>query len=852
MDNQHIEIAREDIRAIEYAFRSNPSIPKTPQRNRSGHGSALKNALANTVSNIISNRREIGVDTDALIVIELSSGEAMPSLEILHSKFNLEIVEETKKGNGMKFVIQFASQNDIAIFENERALWESDYNQDTIVLTYPQRRELFACIETIRPLSPEDRTGKRLENAIAQNQLPDGLFAVDIDVWFDGDTSKRMEIQRKIQQALGTTGSSLCGDLFVIPNLLLGRARVNRFTLEALRKLDLIAQVDFPIGTLSTEQCDLYATDFVPAVNNTLDENAPLACVVDSGVFSGNPLLSSLIVAEEDFDLSEETTSDLNGHGTGVAGIVAYGDFCDFDEENRVFKPLVRICSGKVMHDNGMGGVVFNDDKRPEQLVSEAINHFNKEYNCRVFNLSSGDSDRIYGGGRQMAWASMLDKISRELDVVIIVSAGNVSLPNVPSFYNREDLMKQTRDQLLCDEHRLIDPATTALGVTVGSITRYAEPDNPSGLTTVPLSAGKEGYPSVFTRTGEGVNGAIKPDFVDYGGNFAIRQLGSDDIRWGANRALNEPTLNNTIDKVFKGWQGTSFAAPHVTHIAARLQRALYAQLEEEPSANLIRALLASSAKYVQREWLDAIVPVGHNANKNKQTQDWRLRLSGYGRVDDTTLFTDRNHVTLFTEESLDLRQIHLYKIPVPTEFLTLKANKRISIGFAYNPPTRLSRKDYIANSLWFEVFRRLDADMLLGYFDALRKYNSEKRKRGTDVDTSEIDGYIDDFSNKHSSSLFKPGSTEIRNSTLQQRVWETGKSGGSALNWDGNEPFIHVLVTGKERFKHPDEAMPQPYALAITFSYESEADIQLRQKISEQVKIRQREQIRTRTQIQV
>jgi hypothetical protein len=39
---------------------------------------------------------------------------------------------------------------------------------------------------------------------------------------------------------------------------------------------------------------------------------------------------------------------------------------------------------------------------------------------------------------------------------------------------------------------------------------------------------------------------------------------------------------------------------------------------------------------------------------------------------------------------------------------------------------------------------------------------------------------------------------------------------------------------------------------LAITFSYESEADIELRQKISEQAMLKQREQVRVRTQIQV
>lgn len=843
MDNQHIEIAKEDIDAIEYAFPSNPTVPKPPKRNRVSHGCALKASLSNAVTTITNSRNEIGVDADALLVLELSSGDAAPNIDILQGKFNMVVVEETKLDSGTKYVVQFADKKDIAIFESERDLWETDSQQDSAVLTDAQRRDLFACIETIRPVSPQDRTGRRLNIAIAADRLPDGFFNVDIDVWFDGDISRRNFIQGRINQALGTTGSKLCGDLFVLPNLLLGRAKVNRFTLEALRKLDLIAQVEFPFAALSIEQCELYGADFIPAVDNTLDNNAPLACVLDSGVFSGNPLLSPIIVAEEDFDLIEETTADQNGHGTGVAGIVAYGDFHDFDKTNRIFKPLVRICNGKVMHnvktDSG-DETAFEETKRPEQIIDEAIRHFHSNHNCRIFNLSCGNVYATYNGGRQMAWASLLDELSRELDVVIIISSGNVPNPNIPDFSDRDDLMNKTRDQLLSNEHRLIDPATSALGVTVGSITRYEEPENPSGIMTVPLSVGKKGYPSAFTRTGEGVNGAIKPEFVDYGGNLTIRQLGSTDVHWGINRALNEPTLNNSIDRVFKGWQGTSFAAPHVTHIAARLQRALQTQLGEEPSANLIRALLASSAKYIEKDWLEAATPIGFSG-KTRQKQEWRLRLSGYGRVEDTTLFTDRNNVTLFTEEALDLRQIHLYKIPVPTEFLKLSAAKRIAIGFAYNPPTRLNRKNYIANSLWFEVFRRIDVENLLSYKGKKEKSNEDAAEQ-----------IMEDFTSKFGAKDFLPGYTEVRNSTLQQRVWDKTAQGGADLLWEENDPYIHVLVTGKARFKHPAEQEAQPYALAITFSYQGEADIQLRQKLSEQVRIKQREQIRTRAQIQV
>lgn len=831
----HIEISKEDISQWEYKFRPFPGAPAPPIRNVRAHGQSLGRHLSDVIREVADMRINMGVESDKLLVFELA-GEGM-ELDIEQLlKLKLSVVEEITNADGSsKIVVQFENRSDIDTFEHERKLYESD-SMEKGILTPTQRKEVFSCIEGIRKVSPEDRTGKRLSVVIAENRLPDGMFFVDIDVWHNGNSANKFVAETVVKSALGTGESCLMGDLFALPNLLLGRVKVNRYTLEVLRELDLIAMVDLPIGVVLDEQCELYAKNFIPRLNDKLDDQAPLACVIDSGVFSGNPLLSSVIVGEEDFDLTENTPSDTSGHGTGVAGIVVYGDFHNYDRENRIFVPLVRICNGKVMHrDTSYDQTVYRSDKRPEQIIGETIRYFHKEYHCRIFNLSSGDIERVYSGGRQMAWAAVLDEIARELDVVIVISAGNVAYPEIPTFMDREDLMAKCRDQLLSGKHQLIDPATSALGVTVGSITRYAEPEGEPSRPT-PISVGNEDYPSVFTRVGEGVGGAVKPEFVDYGGNLALTQLYTNFPRWRSNRALNEPTLNNTIDRVFKGWQGTSFAAPHVTHIAARIERALQIQMGEAPSANLIRAMLASSAKYRAYQWLMNAAPLNHMGNN--QHQRWRLRLSGYGKVDDSTLFTDRNHVTLFAEDELDLRKIHIYKIPVPREFLSLKTTKRIAIGFAYNPPTYLNRKAYIANRLWFEVFRRIDIEALLqqkGKGGANRENNAEKM--------------IEDFSRQHGAQFF-PGFTEIRNSTLQQRVWEKRERGGGDLLWEDNDPYIYILVTGKEKFKHPHVSVAQPYALSITFSYENEVDIQLREKLVEQVRIKQRERVRTRVQI--
>lgn len=839
----HIEIMREEI-VKSYRFTPFRNPPRPPIRNNVEHGQKLKFEITNSLESIKSRRRDIGIQSENLVVLELVSEAMSPDiLENMLRKFNLYLVEETDlpNTNNSRLLIQFENVSSLISFNNERGLWENNSKEDAILTVY-QRGKLFSCIENIRSVSREDRIGIRLKKYIEDpTAMPEGLFVVNIDIWFNGETNTVFEVENQIKQAMGTTGSKLLGDLFSTPSLLLGRAFVNEYSLNALLDLDIIATVELPFSAVSTEPYELFKTDFTPIAHDDLDENAPLATVLDSGVFTGNPLLENVVVAEEEFDTTENTTTDMNGHGTAVAGIVVYGDF-DACLSSRVFKPLVRICNGKIMHNESgfyKNAPCFPEDKRPEQIVKEAIEYFYKEYGCRIFNLSAGDSDHVYTGGRQLAWAEMLDQLSKQLDIVIVISAGNVSNPKINDFLSRNELMEKCRDQLFYPEHRLIDPATSALSVTVGSITRFDEPEatpNRAGR----ISVGKKNYLSVFTRIGKGVNRAIKPEFVDYGGNYGVHQISRGNTKWiTTDRKLAEPTLHNGNDHIFKGYCGTSFSAPHVTHVAARIERALEAQIKNAPSANLIRAVLANSARCTPEmiKWAEESKDPLYTGKTNPK-QERLLRLMGFGKVDDSLLYSSDNDVTLIAEDRLELRSFHLYKIPVPEEFLKVKAEKSISISLSYNPITRMSRKDYLTNNLWFEVFRKIDENTLLQY----------KAKKASDQDEDE------DLSNLPDSNKadFSPGYTEIMKGTLQQRVWQKGPRGGKDLLWDENEPCIYVLVTGKERFKYAEQEVPQDYALAITFSYTGKDDIKLYNSIKNNVRIRERAAQRERARSQI
>lgn len=833
----HIQIERQEI-VSKYRGRSNPTAPKPPTRSHIQHGKKLSSELSQASEFILSTRRDLGIQTDSLMVLEISS-EALPSeiLELLLNRFNLYLVEETliTGTNNSKLIVQFENRAAIDQFNAERALWECDEHIDSEFLTYAKRRDLFQCIDAIRSMSREDRIGLKLEKFMENIPANTGFFIVNIDVWFNNDRSKIREIQRQIQQALGTQGSQLLGDLFEISGLLLGRVKVNEFSLNALLNLDIVCLVDLPYEPISPEPFELYSHDFTPIVNDTLDDNAPLAAVLDSGVFTGNPLLRTVVIAEEEFDTTEHTTTDLNGHGTGVAGIVVYGNFHN-SVESRIFTPLVRICNGKIMHDE-FGNPYFPKDVRPEKVVKDAITYFHNTYGCRIFNLSAGNGECIYQGGRQFPWASMLDDLSRELDIVIVISAGNVPNPLINQFSSRDELMKKSRDQLFDPEHRLIDPATSALNVTVGSITRSSEPAIPRGVMGNHISAGLKNYPSVFTKIGKGVNKSIKPDFVDYGGNYSLRQMAGGINRWFmTDQNLMEPTLNHTTEKIFKGYCGTSFSAPHVTHIAARLERALERQLGQKPSSNLIRAMLANSAHCSDEmeTWGMDSIDEHYNGLDNPK-RERLMRLNGYGKISEQSFISTDNTVTLFAEDKLPLRSFHLYKIPVPENFLKVRAEKSITISMAYNPVTRMSRKEYLANNLWIEIFRRIDEETLIKY----------KAKRETSTDTEEDFKKLPDA---YKIKDFSPGYDALQKSTLQQRRWHKSALGGSDLSWPGNdEPYIYILISGKERFKYAQQEQPQPYALCVTFSYDSEENIDLYNQLRNNVRLKEIEKIRTK-----
>jgi len=809
---QHIEIERQpeepERRKRKPFFR-----PVVPPPDRREHGNTLANAMIASVEETSRQRQSLGIDPNRLVVLEFNTVN-YDTRDAFADRFQAQVVDESvseeDERTRLRTVVQFPSAETIAAFRREISAYQGE-PVPTAVLPPRGRERFFDSLERVATVSAEDRMGKRLK----REGFPDAdRFFLDVDLWRPDDERRARDILSEFRTVCEQAGSRIVDEVHT-ESLLLLKVDATRAFGEQLLGLDLVAHVDLP-PTVAAGYTRFF--EEFPPLDETQqpDEDDPLLCVVDSGVVSGHPFLRGWVVAERDFDTGENTEVDQNGHGTSVAGLGVYGDIANCIEAAS-WHPKVRICSAKVLRneenpiDPSRPRAVFPDQNRVEHTIEKAFRHFHDEWGCRVFNLSVGDDLAPYEGGRQFPWAEKLDELARELDVVIIVAVGN-RYPEIPvAEGGLRQIQSAVRDQILTPEHRVCNPGTAALAITVGSLAR-------NDLTTLQIGGrtfniadavpgSPKGGPSPFTRAGPGCtyrtdNESIKPELVDYGGNYALQRMGTAGFRWNDSHFLvGEPTIIREQNGRFIGSRtGTSFACPHVAHMAALAERSLDRLLGQAPSANLIRALVASTAcvPACGAEWL--------------VDEDTAHRLIGYGQAKlDRVVWSSEHSVQLVTESELEEDRLHFYQIPIPPSFLAAKGQRGMAVALAYDPPVRSSRKEYLARTMFVDVFQGLTTQEVSRYKAAFQ---------GTGQPPSAPSGAALDF---------RPPSTVPQWSTLQVRQITWTRAPRLRTNAAGDQN-LHIVVGCQRRFLSGLDTR-QRYGLVVNFWHSGE-DVRLYQEL--------------------
>lgn len=653
----------------------------------------------------------------------------------------------------------------------------------------PKYANILYALEAFDHWTSEDRMGWALRREGLPAQEP---FILDVELWPLGQRVEREAMTTTFEVWLANEGAAIL-DRINAEDFVAYRLRLSRKQAEALlkhrdvRSADLPPRLGLELGIMQLDIQDV--SQSAPPVD------APLVAVLDSGIAESHPLLATALGDAQGFLLPDKTSHDDDGHGTIVSGIALYGDV-EACAQAKEFIPQLRLLSGRVLDHKAE-----SDARFIENIVDEAVRYFHENYGCRIFNLSYGNLNKPYLGGRVGGLAYSLDRLARELDVLFIVPTGN--LQDVPIDW----LKNEYPHYLFRDEAKLIDPATAINVLTIGSLARWDRsakalrwqhdlPENP---------VAQRDQPSPFSRCGCSVKGAIKPELVAYGGNQAIDPRGGHvSDRWLGELSTGKDFAEG---QVLAERSGTSFAAPHVAHAAARL-------LAEIPNAsmNLLRAMLIANGK---------IPAASHDLFHGKEDQ--LAQVVGYGMIEISNLYrSSEEQIILIAESALIDKHHHFYEIPIPESFYNggKKSRRReITVALAHCPPVRTTRLDYKASRFQFRLVEAGTLEDAVAAFDK--------------ATVDEVESIKEINCNKTAY-----GAQKRAYGTVQASTWAIKRSRKERL-------FVAVTRNDHAWGIPPFTLEEEPYALVIRMSDRENEEAQLYTQIRAQLQARERARVR-------
>lgn len=720
-------------------------------------------------------------------------------VKVLHAMGGITVlsVAENKQG----YWVVFSNDTELSSFKDKLSQYSG--------IKDGRKYDFFNAIDSIDDIPIEEKIGTNLTLNPLKEEEVDYL---DIELWRMDDEY----IQTFIKELSNTYNDwnkfRIC-DRLITNSFALFRVKISYEVLAEIIELKEVARVDRPfIPTFKLS--DYYGQDVEDLEISAPDEDSVGVLVIDSGITSNHPLLEKAVGDEENFQEVEKELQDKVGHGTAVAGVSLYGDIKQ-KMSDKSFLPSNWLFSAKVMYGQedaqGNFSPVYDEEKLFENQLNTAIRSFLDQdgYRIKVVNISFGNANESLKdkNNRQFPLAALLDELAYEYrDVVFVVSAGNSDPRYI--FDDLEDTIENYPNYLVDNEFfRIINPATSALSITVGAIAQEVSflEQGDRHKTDIHTAVAQYKEPSPFTRTGFGINGMLKPEVVHYGGNLILRKEFGRIIE---NVGGKLPLLsNNPTEKLFNFNYGTSFSAPMVTHVLGEI-----ANKYPEKSANFLKNLLLQSTETLKIDGFNG-------SDSEKQTS--QLRVQGYGlpNYEKATSSFD-NRVVLLDEGIIGLNKVQIYSFDCPSLFFETKGYKKISVALTFDPVTRLTRGDsYLGNRMQFKLYHSINPYIVAEKF--------------AEYDFSDDEATMEEL-DKYEIQL-TPGPNK-RNSGCHQKGIKEFKREPKTLP---HSPFTLVVINSNKWIT--DENHMQNYCVSVSVEHTQDIKLytEIRTAIQQRVRIR-------------
>lgn len=512
---------------------------------------------------------------------------------------------------------------------------------------------------------------------------------------------------------------------------------------QTFESLDDIAELRRPhdvasfLAELPVSEQMPWAEDLLNRLQSAGDD-APVVCLLDTGVQDGHPLLAASLDASDVHVTDSGWQLDpVHPHGTEMAGLALYGDLQAAITNGHTVHLGHRLESVKFLPDVGAndrdlyGAITARSVDRPEIEAADRSRVFMLAVTAPRPEPFAGDSESIerHEAGRPTSWSAAIDALAfgRAIDDtdpeftyldrdeprrprLFVVSAGNI-----------RDVRASDDHLARSDVEPVEDPAQSWNALTVGA---YSGHDDMAGAP-----AGFEAYSPIaprgelapVSRTSvvfDRKKWPFKPDVVADGGNVAASPDGTD-VDTPPNLALLTTRFQGLGQGLFTTTRDTSAATAQVAAIAADICAA-YPDLKPET----IRGLIIHSA-----QWTDAMQD-RFDLESSKYGLATLLRRYGMGVPDvGRALRSAADALTLIAEARIHpyeqeagsagkVREMNLHHLPWPTDALVAlgEVPVRLRVTLSYfvepNPSSRgwTGRYVYPSHGLRFATRRPEDS----------------------------------------------------------------------------------------------------------------------------------------------
>ncbi len=438
--------------------------------------------------------------------------------------------------------------------------------------------------------------------------------------------------------------------------------------------------------------------------------HAPHVCLLDTGVNRGHPMLAQLLDAPDQHTVNPAWgVDDTANHGTGLAGLAAYGELTVAVGQDAPVLVTHRLESVKLVSAEGDNA---GDAKHHAYLFAEGVSRpeIAQPQRARVFVTAVTASD-YRDRGRPSSWSAMLDRLAADVDGagetprLFVLASGNT---------RNHDAWMAYPDSL--STSLVHDPGQAWNALTVGACTHKVDTEIADFAAIA-----AEGGPSPYTTTSRTWDTAwpLKPDVVFEGGNVGKDARGAAGVP-----ALNLLTTHNLPDeRLFTTTNATSAASALCARMAAQIMAA-YPQFRPET----VRALIVHAAQWTPAMRQMFLPAAGH---PSKQDYVNLIRHCGWGTPDlDLALWSAGNSLSLIIEDVVHpyakeqgrgvvSRDMILHALPWPKEELEALQNTQVQmrVTLSYyvepNPSARgsTSKFHYPSHRLRVDCPRRFKFD---------------------------------------------------------------------------------------------------------------------------------------------